>query len=439
MPSVAEVVAASLRDAGVERVFGAALPGLEHVPVGDPALAALLADADGRLGPAAGAALLRGSVLRISSRPGAVGRAVRVDDPRHAYRVVHRAASAARFGHHAFSIGLDVDLDAPAPDPPEPQAMLSPLPDLELQLDLPNQGVVMLAGPGVVRAAGGPWGDTVKGLQSLAGAAGVGVVNTWGAKGVFTWDSPHHLGTAGLQADDFELLGFRDAQLIVATGVDRDESADRRFALSPVVDISPVHLAGAASRLRRPLDNALSGAAANALYAGMAAIAQPGYLDASVPLHPARAVADARAALPAGGVVAAEPGVAGLWVARTFPTSVLGSVIVPATRAPGIAAALAFVASYRGRAALAVTASPVDTMTLRVLDLAGVRRTSMVIDVWGDDATVDTPDAHLHALTEAFRTPGVHVVSTPVAKGRTGDLIEVAGPVVAWGGIDLGG
>src|SRR5260370_36187022 len=113
MPSVAEVVAASLRDAGVERVFGDALPGVEHVPVGDPALAALLADADGRLGPAAGAALLRGSVLRISSRPGAVGRAVRVDDPRHAYRVVHRAASAARFGHHAFSIGLDVDLDAP--------------------------------------------------------------------------------------------------------------------------------------------------------------------------------------------------------------------------------------------------------------------------------------------------------------------------------------
>jgi thiamine pyrophosphate-dependent acetolactate synthase large subunit-like protein len=439
MPSVAEVVAASLRDAGVERVFGAALPGLEHVPVGDPALAALLADADGRLGPAAGAALLRGSVLRISSRPGAVGRAVRVDDPRHAYRVVHRAASAARFGHHAFSIGLDVDLDAPAPDPPEPQAMLSPLPDLELQLDLPNQGVVMLAGPGVVRAAGGPWGDTVKGLRSLAGAAGVGVVNTWGAKGVFTWDSPQHLGTAGLQADDFELLGFRDAQLIVATGVDRDESADQRFALSPVVDISPVHLAGAASRLRRPLDNTLSGVSTNALYSGLAAIAQPGYVDPAVPLHPARAVANERAALPAGGVVAADPGVAGLWVARTFPTSVLGSVVVPATRAPGIAAAIAFVASYRGRAALAVTASPVDAMTLRVLDLAGVTRTRLVIDVWGDEATVDTADAHLHALTKAFHTPGVHIVSTPVASGRTADLIAVAGRVVAWGGIDLGG
>jgi hypothetical protein len=224
----------------------------------------------------------------------------------------------------------------------------------------------------------------------------------------------------------------------MATGVDRDESADQRFALSPVVDISPVHLAGAASRLRRPLDNTLSGVSTNALYSGLAAIAQPGYVDPAVPLHPARAVANERAALPAGGVVAADPGVAGLWVARTFPTSVLGSVVVPATRAPGIAAAIAFVASYRGRAALAVTASPVDAMTLRVLDLAGVTRTRLVIDVWGDEATVDTADAHLHALTKAFHTPGVHIVSTPVASGRTADLIAVAGRVVAWGGIDLG-
>ena len=432
--SVADVVAAGLRDAGVDRVFGAALPGLEHVAVDNPSLAALLADADGRLGPGAGAALLPGPALRVSSRPGAAGEEVRVDDPREVYGAVCRAGRLARLRTHATRIHLDVDLDAPAPAPADARAV--PVAHLDLRLHLPGAGVVVLAGPGVVRAATASWGDTVKGLQSFAAAAGVGVVNTWGAKGVFAWDSPHHLGTAGLQAADFELLGFRDADLIVATGVDRDESADGHFALAPVVDISPIHLAAAAQHLRRPSRDGAGGATTNALYARLAAVAQPGYVDPSVPLHPARAVAAARAALPDGGLVSADPGVAGLWFARAFPTSVLGSVLVPATRAPGIAAALAFVASRRGRAALAVTTSPVDPMTSQILELARSTGTSMVVDVWGRDATVDSVDAHADALGRALRTGGVHLIATPVAARRTADLVDVAGPVVAWGGID---
>ena len=41
-------------------------------------------------------------------------------------------------------------------------------------------------------------------------------------------------------------------------------------------------------------------------------IAQPGYAETSVPLHPARAVADTKAVLANGGVATAEPGLAGL-------------------------------------------------------------------------------------------------------------------------------
>ena len=46
-----------------------------------------------------------------------------------------------------------------------------------------------------------------RGLQRRAtsGTIGVPVINTWGAKGVFRWDSELHGGTAGLQARDFEL------------------------------------------------------------------------------------------------------------------------------------------------------------------------------------------------------------------------------------------
>ena len=100
---------------------------------------------------------------------------------------------------------------------------------------------VVLAGPGVVARDG-----AVEGLRAFAAAANVGVANTWGAKGVFNWDSPHHLGTVGLQARDFELLGFADHDLIIATGVDRLEVRGG-FALAPVRHVAPGDLAALAS------------------------------------------------------------------------------------------------------------------------------------------------------------------------------------------------
>jgi hypothetical protein len=266
-------------------------------------------------------------------------------------------------------------------------------------LELRGRRAVVLAGPGVVRDG------CVDGLRAFAAAANVGVANTWGAKGVFPWDSPHHMGTCGLQAHDFELLGFGHADLIVTTGVDPDESPPDRFALAPVVEVAPSDLLGLASTLtpsRVPI-------ASNQLYTRLAAIAQPGYLDDRFPRHPARAVMDLRNDLPSGGLVAADPGLPGLWIARTLPTSEPGSVVVPARRVPGIAAALALVAARAGRAAIAVTAAPVDDATRAVVELADRIGTPFRLEAWGDD--VDFSYTRL--------------------------LIEAAGPVVAWGGIDL--
>src|SRR4029079_1263754 len=88
--------------------------------------------------------------------------------------------------------------------------------------------------PGVVRAA------AVPGLHAFAAAGRLGVLNTWGAKGVFDWRSRHHLATAGLQAEDFALGGLADADLIVAVGVDGGEApADRWRALGPGPETSP--------------------------------------------------------------------------------------------------------------------------------------------------------------------------------------------------------
>ncbi len=312
----------------------------------------------------------------------------------------------------AYSLGLRPELEPAAPV-------------TDALADKLVGDAVVLAGPGVVRTG------SVDGLRALATAANVPVANTWGAKGVLPWDSPHHMGTCGLQARDFELLGFASYDAILATGIDVDESPRERFELAPVVEVPPGQLGHLAQRMR-PASEPIR---PNDLYTRLSAIAQPGFVDQRVPLHPARAVADVRAALPAGGIVTADPGVAGVWVARTFPTTEPGTVLVPATVARGAAAALALVASLRGLPAIAVTTEALDHATLAVLELATELAVPFVVDVWSAGGLVRRADDHLGQLQAAVREPGVTIVDVPVDTSLTRRLVDAAGPVVAWGGL----
>jgi Thiamine pyrophosphate enzyme, central domain len=289
--------------------------------------------------------------------------------------------------------------------------------------------IVVLAGPGVIDDG------ALDGLRALADRGAIGVANTWGAKGVFAWDSPHHLGTCGLQARDFELLGFGDADTIITTGLDDAESPSERFALAPVVDLAPSELAGQAGTLR-----ATGEALPNELYRRLAAVAQPGYVDDKVPLHPARAVADLGAALPNGGFVTAETGLAGLWVARVFPTPALvpgqaRRVHVPARREPGGAARLAVAAARTGRPAMLVATAPLDDATATVIEDAEREALPLVVTLWGDRGNMRSATDHRKRLDAAVTRAGTTTVEVPVALDDTDLLIEAAGDVVAWGGL----
>ena len=92
----------------------------------------------------------------------------------------------------------------------------------------------ILVGPGVVRA------NCVAGLAAFARRAGCGVVNTWGAKGVFRWDDPLHFGTAGLQAWDFDLAGLGEVDVLVTSGLDPEEVTSQPWeGRAEVVDVAP--------------------------------------------------------------------------------------------------------------------------------------------------------------------------------------------------------
>jgi len=288
--------------------------------------------------------------------------------------------------------------------------------------------IVVLAGPGVIDD------DALEGLRELARAGDLGVANTWGAKGVFSWDSPHHLGTCGLQAHDFELLGFAEADVIVTTGLSDDESPHGRFALAPVVDVAPRDLAMLVGRVRA------AATPSNALYPRLAAVAQPGYADQKVPLHPARAVADLGAVLPDGGLVTATPGVAGLWVARVFPTPALRPgeprrVVVPSRNEPGVAARIAIAAAREARPTILVTTADPDLTTRAALDEAEAEGLDLVVVEWGMTGSLRNVDEHQARVRDALVAGGFVRIAVPVDLRDTRLLVEAAGDVVAWGGL----
>ena len=103
-------------------------------------------------------------------------------------------------------------LDLPVPPPGSPRRSARPAPR---------------SGGDARRARGAARSGRSTGCARSPRPRNIGVANTWGAKGVFAWDSPHHLGTCGLQAHDFELLGFADLDLLWVTGLDPDESPAR--------------------------------------------------------------------------------------------------------------------------------------------------------------------------------------------------------------------
>ena len=158
------------------------------------------------------------------------------------------AALAALSSPEDVEVRINLDPDQPVedtvPPPVAPEdSWLEPAEEIVAATGAATS-LVLLAGPGVVRDR------AVPGLHDLAVSAGVGVLNTWGAKGVFDWRSRHHLATVGLQADDFVLSGLDRADLILATGLDAAESPDDRWRLAPAWTVPPAGLAPLAERCR---------------------------------------------------------------------------------------------------------------------------------------------------------------------------------------------
>jgi Thiamine pyrophosphate enzyme, central domain len=408
--------------AGVDAVYGRPVPGVPVVPA-PPAEAALLAEAHGIV-HGRPAAVVAGDppVVRVSGvdgEPVAVG-----DGP-------ELAALAAALGDGLPAVRLDADPGAPAPvvTVPRPPAVdrWVPVDDAVVAAVAAARRPVVLAGPGVVRAG------AVPGLHAVAAAAHVGVLNTFGAKGVFDWRSRHHLATAGLQARDWELGGLADADVIVATGMDGSDTADHSWRdLAPVVEVAPGALAPLAERWSRPPQDI----PVPPLRAALAAITQDGWRSDAAPLAPTRVTLEYGRTFGAGGLVAAAAGRAGYWVARTFATTELGTVVVVGS--PALAAACAAVARLRRPARPVLTA--VDDEPAGLAGVAAVQAAAHALGVavpahvWSDEALPVDASVLTRALADAADADEPWTGRLATDPAQLARMVDAAGHVTAWAG-----
>ena len=239
----------------------------------------------------------------------------------------------------------------------------------------------VLAGAGVIRSG------YARELAAFAESTGLGVLNTFTAKGLFRWDSPFHLGTGCLQERDLQLAGAGPDSAILVVGVDVDEcrpallhAAGVAASLSGWRSVDPAELAEAADRVRASWGGPPTPPAQPELFTALWNVAQPLYKLEGAPLNPARAASDIATVLGADGVVCAEPGLAGWWIGRTVPTTRLGSVAIPAAGPPGAAVAQALRTAEGGNPVLAVVDAPLSAPAEALIAQGRERGLSIVVE-----------------------------------------------------------
>jgi hypothetical protein len=426
--STADVLRRTLSTAGIGALYGSALHGFGVTEAADPVVALLLAQAHRAVAGVPAVAHVGNGLLVVPGRSPEGGPAPAVPQARVVVdaSVLSNLAPAVAEASQGRGIQLQLDVELSEPStlgPVERPATVNGWLDDDTLAAIPSKGnVVVLAGPGVVQD------DAVGGLRALAAAGRLGVLNTWGAKGVFHWQSRHHWATVGLQEFDLDLGGLSAADLVLVSGVDEREAPSRLWArdrhrvlppgaLGPLAELWP---AGGSFHELPPLRPRL------------AAVTQAGWAATGVPLMPSRVTQHYAQVLGSGGLVAADPGIAGYWVARTFATTRLGSALVPAAPIRGWAAACATVARLAApfRPVLAAMDGPLDDLTRAVLDAATRLGVSVGIETWELDGDALGVEQHLARLEILAAMGGRSTIRTN--RRQLEDMVEVAGPIRAW-------
>ena len=426
--SVASLVSRCLRAVGATRAFAApghdleSLEGLALIPVATEAAAIALADADGRLSIAPdarpGVALLPGRRVRLSSQPGEETQALSIgveDLP----AAIAGWSLGRVFG--AVEIELPADLFAEAPEGAQPLVLQRSDQLLRLSVGLADFRTMIIVGPGVLRDG------VAADVADFVTRTGAGVMTTMGAIGVVPFDHPSWCGVVGIQVDDPALGGLDACELVIAVGVDDEELGESLPMNAQLLEVEPWHLPFLATDW--PAIEPI--AAPSSLVEACAAVFGDHREATGSPLHPVRAVLDVFDAIDPDVQVYVDSGPAGFWFARGVVPMPMGRVVVPARAADGFAISAAIVSALDGTRSVAIT-MPGSSLENELLDLAAALDLGIVVEQWGDDVVGGDPSQHRANLVAAMSDSGLSVTGVSVDLAAAAELVDLAGPVVAW-------
>jgi acetolactate synthase-1/2/3 large subunit len=191
---------------------------------------------------------------------------------------------------------------------------------------------VVLAGNGVVRGGAAP------ALRAFARATGIPVAETFMGKGLLDPDDPLALGAVGLQAGDYALARFAEADVVIAIGYDLVEHAPqhwnpRRDKTIICIDSLPaetdqyfipqVELVGdlyaILARIGEDCRDVARASGTSRLREIVRGRFERSRDDEHFPMQPPRALYEIRQALGREDILVSDVGLHKLWIGRMFP------------------------------------------------------------------------------------------------------------------------
>lgn len=257
---------------------------------------------------------------------------------------------------------------------------------------------IVLAGNGVVR--GGAWAA----LRQFASQVRIPVAETFMGKGVVDADDPLALGAVGLQAGDYEMTGFGEADVVVAVGYDLVEHAPKNWnprgdkqiicidSLPAEIDdhfVPEVELVGdigySLAALAESCGPVRSLPPTVRLRDAVARTLAVAATDDAFPMRPPRILAELRRALGPSDILVSDVGLHKLWIGRMYTACEPNSVLIAnglAGMGFAVPAAIAAKLVHPDRNVVAVSGDGGFLMNMQELETATRLSTPFVNVVW---------------------------------------------------------
>jgi acetolactate synthase-1/2/3 large subunit len=324
---------------------------------------------------------------------------------------------------------------------------------------------IILAGNGAIRT------HASRALRAFVHTTGIPVAETFMAKGLLDYEDPHALGTVGLQARDYELAGFEDADVVIAVGYDLVEHkpenwnphANKKIVVIDTVaaeideyfmpeveligDIAHVLARLAAGCSRR--NAGVGGDGSNRLRQLVSGALRDAREEDQFPMRPPRVLSDIRQALGRSDLLVSDVGLHKLWIGRMFPAHEPGTVLI-ANGLAGMGFALPTAIAAKlvepHRHVVTVSGDGGFLMNCQELETAVRLKTAVVNIIWengqygsivwkqdkkfGRHFGVDFGNPDFVKLAEAFGAPAWRCASADEFSQRLGHALTLDVPSV---------